>query len=272
LRQESKKRENMSTYAILGATGNVGLSILKLLGASPANRIHVLVRSRSKLQRLYPALDSNTNIKVFEGNISEMDVLARCLSGTHAVFLTVAITENQPGTTIAEDTARNVISALSTLKARNTTFRPPHLIILSSSSTDDKFWPDHNLAHTLIYTAFSNVYNDLKRARTYLRSPDVSDWVSSTFVMPGALTNDVQLGHKLSIEKQPPPGTFLSFLDLAAAMIEVADQGSERWDGTNVSVLVKGERQAKAEWSSSLHIARGWLYHFFPWLWGKLPW
>lgn len=111
------------------------------------------------------------------------------------------MTENQPGITIAEEAARHVISPLKAIKEGNTRFRPPHFLVLSSFSTDDKFWSDYHLAHTLIYAAFSNVYDDLKRARVYLCSVDVSDWFSSTFVMPGATTHDVQLGHERSAEK-----------------------------------------------------------------------
>lgn len=61
----SSLSHQMSAYAILGATGNVGLSILQLLGEPPNHSIHVLVRSRAKLEKLYPSLSSRGNIKVW---------------------------------------------------------------------------------------------------------------------------------------------------------------------------------------------------------------
>src|SRR5690242_7726943 len=101
----------MSAYAILGATGQVGGSILKLLGSSPENNINVLVRSRAKLEKSYPSLSSKLNIRVFEGNVSDVATLAQCLEGTRTVFLTTAVTDNDPGVSIAVDTAHAVISA-----------------------------------------------------------------------------------------------------------------------------------------------------------------
>ena len=63
-------------------------------------------------------------------------------------------------------------------------------------------------------------------------------------MMPGGLSHDVQQGHELSEEKQQ---TFISFLDLAAGMVEVADADA-RWDGKHVSVVLKGGRKAKIEY------------------------
>lgn len=54
------------------------------------------------------------------------------------------------------------------------------------------------------------------------------------FVKPGGLVEDVQHGYKLD------PGechTFMSFSDLAAAMIELADSPSDFWDWKDVSIV-----------------------------------
>jgi len=256
----------MSAYAILGATGQVGGSILKLLGSSPENNINVLVRSRAKLEKSYPSLSSKLNIRVFEGNVSDVATLAQCLEGTRTVFLTTAVTDNDPGVSIAVDTAHAVISALDSLKAKDTYFKPPRLVVLSSAAMDERFWRNvPALVHKFVYAAHSYIYDDLARAETYLRQYE--DWLDMTFVMPGGLTHDVQQGHELSAEYQQ---TYISFLDLAAGMIEVAD-GDTKWEGKHVSVVLQGGRQARLELWAPVDMGMGILYYLFPWLYKWLP-
>jgi uncharacterized protein YbjT (DUF2867 family) len=143
----------MSRYAILGATGRTGSSILKLLKASPTAKIKVLVRSKAKLEKVVPESTSNPNISIFESSISEISTLSQCLTNTKAVFLTVAVVGNVPETTIAQETAHAVVQALTRLKEKNVTFKPPRLIVLSSASIDNKVWTTtpaivHNILHT----------------------------------------------------------------------------------------------------------------------------
>lgn len=256
----------MSAYAILGATGQVGGSILQVLGENPENRINVLVRSRSKLEHSYPPIVSNPNIHVFEGSISDTPTLASCLKVARAAFLCVAVTENKPGVTISVDTAHAVIKALQSLQSRDRAFKPPRLVILSSASLDDKFWRTvPSFVHNLMYAANSHIYDDLARAETYLRQHE--DWLDMTFVMPGGLSHDVRQGHELSSERQQ---TFISFLDLAAGMVEVAN-ADERWEGKHVSVLLKEGRKAKIEWWAPVLLGKGLLCYVFTWLYAWLP-
>jgi putative NADH-flavin reductase len=253
--------ESMSAYAILGATGSTGSSILRLLSASPENKIHVLVRSKAKLQKIAPISIDNPNIAIFEGSISDHDVLQQCLAGTKAAFLCVAAVENIPGCSIAQDTAHAVVDALSTLRKDSPNFKSPRLIVLSSSSVDDKFWADTPaFLHNLLWTALSFLYTDLAKQERYLRSQE--DWLSFTFMMPGGISHDVQREHELSVTKQK---TFVSFLDVAAGMIELADEESGRWEGQNVSVILKGGQSAKFEWMAPLGLFKGLTVHFFPW-------
>lgn len=257
----------MSAYAILGATGSTGSSILQLLNASPQNQIHVLVRSKSKFQRVAPSSIKNPNVQVFESSISNIDTLSQCITGTKAVFLTVAVIENQPGCTIAQETAHAVVQALERLKNDDPNFKPPRLIVLSSSSVDDKFWNDTPaIIHNTIWRCMSNVYIDLAKAEKYLRSHE--DWLSCTFIMPGGITHDVQKGHELCTTRQQ---TFVSFLDVAAAMIETADEEGGRWEGQNVSLLLKGGQKAKIEWWAPAVLGKGLILHFFPWMFAYLP-
>ncbi|KAF3041357.1 hypothetical protein E8E12_008206 [Didymella heteroderae] len=256
----------MSAYAILGATGQVGGSILQALGEDTAKRINVLVRSRSKLEKSYPPVVSNNNIHVFEGSISDIPTLASCLKETHAVFLCVAVTDNKPGLTVSVDAAQAVIKALQSLQARDRFFKPPRLVVLSSASLDTKFWRTvPNFVHSVMYAANSHIYDDLAHAEVFLRQHE--DWLDMTFVMPGGLSHDVQQGHELSTERQQ---TFISFLDLAAGMIEVADADA-RWSGKHVSVVLKEGRKARIEWWATILLGKGLLYYVFPWLYQWLP-
>jgi hypothetical protein len=113
---DDQHRASMSAYAILGATRQVGGSILSVLGGNPSARIHVLVRSRAKLEKSYPGLNSNPNIIVYEGTVTDIPLLTACLANTHSIFLTVAVTENKPGVKISVETAHAVVSALQSLR------------------------------------------------------------------------------------------------------------------------------------------------------------
>jgi putative NADH-flavin reductase len=259
----------MSAYAILGATGQTGSSILTLLGESPTANINILVRSRSKLETLYPSLPSKKNIKVFEGNISDHSALCACLLGTRAVFLTIAVNANIPGCTIATDTAKAVVAALKNLKeeSKDKAYKAPRLVVLSSASLDDKFWRDiPSFLHKFMYKAAYYIYEDLKIAEKYLREQE--DWLSCTFVMPGGLSHDIQRGHELSTERQQ---TFVGFLDLAGAMIEVADEVDGRWDGQHVSVTLKPGLKGKVEWRVPIFLVIGLSCYWFPWVYKYLP-
>jgi putative NADH-flavin reductase len=261
-----KSYHTMSAYAILGATGSTGSSILHLLSASPKNQIKLLVRSKAKLQKISPSSLSKPNIQIFESSISDTSTLTQCLAATKAVFLTVAVTDNMPGTTISLDTAKAVISALQSLREEDPKFKAPRLIVLSSASLDDKFWtttPDW--VHNLLWNCMSHIYNDLRDAEAYLRKHQ--DWLSVTFMMPGGIVHDVQRGHELSTSGQQ---TFVSFLDVAGAMIEVADCEGDRWDGQNVSLVLKGEQRARFEWWAPVVLAKGLVVHYAPWMYAWL--
>ncbi|EON65066.1 hypothetical protein W97_04301 [Coniosporium apollinis CBS 100218] len=248
----------MSSYAVLGATGNVGQALLKVLLQSPDSQIHAYCRSKQKLTKLSPGITENKQVNVFEGNLDDIELLVNCLSGTRAVFLAVAQTENQPGCTIAQDTAHVVVSALERLESKNE--RLPKLIVLSSASLDHRLMSDSPkfLLNTL-YRAFSNIYDDLQEAEKFLRLKD--SLVTATFVRPGALCSDMQKGHVVSMESAKMP---LSFLDLAAGMVEVAEEDGDRYDMKGVTVSPTA-KDVSFPWDAPLGLLRGLLFHFLPW-------
>ncbi|KAK5081503.1 hypothetical protein LTR05_007634 [Lithohypha guttulata] len=255
----------MSSYAILGATGNVGSSLLQLLSKNSTNEIHVFVRSRSKLFNLLPAVKDQSNVIVYEGQIQDVDLIAKCIHNTKAVFQATALSENVPGCSIATDTIKVVVEALRILRSQDDKEKLPKLVVLSSASVTDKFWKGvPRFVHRTIYNANCYIYDDLREAEKYLR--DQQDWIAATFMKPGGLVSDVERGHELSLDECH---TFMSFLDLAAAMIEVADTGDDRWDMKDVS-LVPQTVGARFEYMAPYVLGKGLVACFFPQLYMSL--
>jgi hypothetical protein len=83
-------------------------------------------------------------------------------------------------------------------------------------------------------------------------------------VQPGALVEDVQKGQALSLDRC---STFVSYLDLAAGMIEIAESGEHNWKG--VCVMATSEK-VRFEPKAPLQVARGLVWHFAPWLYWTL--
>jgi hypothetical protein len=251
----------MPSYAVLGATGNTGQALLQVLLQSPDNHIRAYCRSRSKLLRLCPVTADNEHVRIFEGSLEDVSLLADCIRGTRTVFLAVAVIDNMPGCTIAQDTATVVVAALEKLKMESDPIvKLPKLIVLSSASLEDSFCGDvPAFVHTVLSTAVSNLYKDLAEAEKFLRAQQ--SWISTTFIKPGGLVQDKQKGHQISMDTAKTP---LSFLDLAAGMVEVADTDSGQYDMKNVSVIPTAN-DVIFPWDGLYFVFTGLLYHFLPW-------
>lgn len=248
----------MPSYAILGSTGNTGQAILEVLLQSPQNEVHAYCRSKAKLARTCPASAENKRVSVFEGQLDDVELVANCIRGTRAVFLAVAIIDNMPGCTIAQETAQHVVAAMERLRAEKASL--PKLIVLSSASLDESMSADTPpVVHSVLSTAVSYLYDDLEKAEIYLRAR--GDWISTIFMKPGGLVKDKQGGHRLSLHNAKTP---LSFLDLAAGMIEVADSQDNQYDMKNVSVLPTASHVA-FPWEGVYFVFTGLCYHFMPW-------
>ena len=142
----------------------------------------------------------------------------------------------------------------------------PKLVVLSSATLDDHL-SRHipALLHWVLLRSASYVYQDLHDAERFLRAQQ--DWVSTIFIKPGALSVDRQRGHALSLTEEDSP---LSYLDLAAGMIEAADDPDGGYDGRNVSVINTGGR-ARFPLGTPWCIFIGLLSHYFPALHPYLP-
>jgi nucleoside-diphosphate-sugar epimerase len=255
------------SYAILGSTGNTGSALLRNLQKNPDARTNAFCRDRAKLFRLLPDLKEGGNVRVFEGSIDDQDVMVSCLRDCRAVFLCVSTNDNIPGCSMAQNTAAAVIEALRRIRAEHSSARMPKLVLLSSGTVDPKF--RRNMPSLLLWillrSAF-HVYNDILEAEKLLRAEE--NWLTTTFVKPAMLSVDEQRGHALNLNDQDENP--LSYLDLAAGMIEAAEDTQGRYDGKNVSVVNTGG-QAKFPPGTLTCIFIGLLLYYFPWMYRYMP-
>ncbi|KAJ5951538.1 uncharacterized protein N7479_009951 [Penicillium vulpinum] len=223
----------MSTYAIIGATGNCGTALLEILSRDPTLTIRGYCRSRAKLLALSPSLVNNKCVEIFEGNIDDVGLLSQCVQGSKAIFHVVSTNTNIPGCNVGLQTAQTLVAALQQLQtATGGAVSLPKIVLLSSATIDDQLsekipW----LVRAMLLTASKHVYDDLRRTEAFLR--DQHDLVTTIFIKPGVLSVDKQRGHCLDLHSEE---SFVSYLDLAAAMVEAADDPDGRYDMKNVSV------------------------------------
>lgn len=257
-----------TTYAVLGATGNCGTALVRLLLQSPTARIHAYCRNKPKLLGLIPELADtpSSQVNIFEGSIHDTSLLTDCIRGCRAVFLVVSTNDNIPGCRMAQDTAIGVIQALQILNKESEFTIMPKLVLLSSATLDEQLSrATPALIRWILLRSASHVYRDLVETEAFLRAQ--GDWVSTVFIKPGGLSLDVQRGHALSLTEEKSP---LSYADLAAAMIEAATDPDGRWDMRNVGVIsVNGP--AKSPPGAPMCIFMGFVRHYFPFLHPYLP-
>lgn len=259
----------MATYAILGSTGNCGSSLIQILLQSSPNKIHAYCRNRAKLHRLLPQIIDNKQVQVFEGSINDVELMADCVRGTKAVFLVVTTNDNIPGCRLSLDSSTSVIQAFQKIKMESGPgLKLPKLVLLSSATIDDHL--ARNMPgwfRPIMLAAASHVYADLRRTEEFLRSHE--DWVSTIYIKPAGLSPDISRGHQLTLDEDE---SFISYLDLAAGMIEAADDEEGRYDGRNVCVVNKTRGLgAKFPRGTPMCILMGLARHFFPWLHPYLP-
>nr|A0A411PQN7.1 RecName: Full=Oxidoreductase AgnL4; AltName: Full=Agnestins biosynthesis cluster protein L4 [Paecilomyces divaricatus]QBG38884.1 oxidoreductase [Paecilomyces divaricatus] len=257
----------MATYAVLGATGNCGTALIDNLLRTEGAQIHAFCRNKPKLMQKMPALVDHKRVQIYEGSIDDIDLLAECIRGTRAIFHVVTTNDNVPGCQVGLDTAQSIIAALESLQALEPEgTKPPKIVLLSSGTIDDhlsRHMP--SFFRRILRAAASHVYEDLRRTEAFLRAQP--DGVSTIFIKPGGLSIDVQRGHALNLDRDE---SFVSYLDLAAAMIEAADDPDDRFDGKNVSVA-NTNGAARFPMGTPLCILTGLARHSFPWLHRYLP-
>jgi hypothetical protein len=258
----------MPTYTILGATGNCGQALLELLLKTPNAQIKVYCRNKDKLYRLVPEVINSNKVEIFTGSISDVDLLAKAMHGSQAVFLTATTNDNIPGCHISQDLARTVIAGLEKLRSdakEGEKVKMPRLAILSSATLDPWLSRKTPWMNAVLIRSAWHVYHDLELAEAYLRQHE--DWVQCVYIKPGGLSVDVQRGHRLTLDAEE---SFVSYLDIAAGMIEAADDAGGKWDRKNVAI-VNSNGKAKFPPGTPRCIVLGLLRYYFPFIHGYLP-
>ena len=250
----------MATYAVLGATGNCGTALIQTLLKQPKARINAYCRNKAKLLRLLPECEKSGRVEIIEGGVQDEQALATCIRGCRAIFMVISTNDNMPGCHLSQDNATAVINVLREMN------QAPKVILLSSATVDDHFSRHLPfLLRQILLRSASHVYKDIKEAESILRAQQ--DWLTSIFMKPGALSVDKQRGHALSLAEEDSP---LSYLDLAAGMVEAVNDDDGQYDMRNVSVINTNGR-AKFPRGTPMCILMGLVRHFIPSLHPYLP-
>lgn len=238
----------MPTYALLGATGSTGSAILRCLLSQPPKHLtlNIFVRSKSKLRKAFPDLESTTAFKtnVIEGIPSDATATQKCLEDVDVVMACIGSNYSTPGISLIYDTATAIIDALEVhRKTRGSAYQTPTIIQLRTASLNPIYeaalpW----LARQLVSFCFYYIYEDLDRACKRLASsaedsPGLLDYI---FIDPPAIHDadgTTPTGYKLILDEKQDGA--LSYADLGAAFCEVAERRDE-FVGKAVGVTATG--------------------------------
>jgi len=253
--------------ATLGATGQTGRVVVRhLLAVRDAESLtlQIYVRSKIKLQSLFPGIDSNPHVKIYEGSITDLEAIENCCRGADTIICTLGENMNIPGVRVMQDAADGIITSLKNLKATEKKWQRPRLLLLSSSTYNARFAAARPpVVHWLIKTAFSHPYADLAVAQT--RFQENPSLVSLVLIQPPLLIEEEGTGHEISTESVR---LAVSYEDLGAAFVElVLDDSHHTLSAVGVSSKL-GDRPLRYAPEIFRRIFRGMLAHiwyfFFP--------
>lgn len=231
-RMETRPR---ATIAILGATGGTGSATIRTLLSNGSSdfRLHLFVRSLAKLQSLFPHIHSERHVKIFEGTLSDIECVKKCLDGAKFIVCAIGENKNRPGMHMVRDAARTITNALAQLKEHAPEWRKPHVTMLSSATVNERFLADSSpILHWLLLNAHNHIYSDVVAGEAILKeSPSL---LSVTIVQPPMIFEGEPSGYIISTESIQPA---ISYSDLGAAMAEVAAEDGYR--GIRVGVYGK---------------------------------
>jgi len=227
----------VKTYAILGATGQTGSEIVQALLPTKAH-LNIYARSLTRLQSRFPSIQSAPNVTLFIGDLSNAELLASCLSNADVVLSSVAQNRNEPGLSVAQQTALAIIKALEPRRLSPKTL--PTVVFLSSGAVmPDKIAEQNNtFAQRLVHWCIYWVYTDLEKSFELF---EANPWVPVTIAAASALVHGTEHDVKLVDDKEAA-SLIISYTDLAKGMIMMGNEG-ERWHGKHVAMWVNGGKK-----------------------------
>lgn len=258
----------MPTIAVLGATGQTGIEVVKFLLTDPSYQdyqINIWARSVSKLHATFPFLVDDSDSKarervaVFTGSLDDRDTMVQCIQHSNVIIAGIAQNRNEPGCDIAQRSAHSIVQALDIVRK----IRPcPRLVWISSASISPHSPSRENMAigQKVALYAFQYIYDDIRRALAYLNS---IDWLPLIIAEPGALVHheatEVELVEARGSELVP-------YADFGKAMVMMGTD--DKWVGKNVGIKVNGGEELSPKYMLPLlrYLFPGLLGSFSPWL------
>jgi len=243
----------MPTYALLGATGSTGSSVLRcLLSESPSDlKLNLLVRSKTKLLAAFPNLEDIDflKIRIFEGDSTDSLSLKACLADVSLVFMCIGQNESKLGSRLCYNTVSSIINALTVIRAEQfKTFATPTILQLRSASLNPVLARQAPyLVRKIVSFCLHYHYEDLRRACALYEAAEKDGLAEYILVDPPTIHDPrgtQKTGHQLILtEKQT---TTLNYADLGAAMCEIARRENE-FRGLAVGVTALGK--VRETWS-----------------------
>ena len=248
----------MPTYALLGATGATGSSVLRHLLAEPPKglKLNILVRSRNKLLQAFPHLEETSafEIRIIQGTSTESGALQKCLAGADAILVCVGTNDSRPGQSLMYDTAAAIVDTLKSLqKIDGNDYQLPTVLMLRAGPLNE-FFAAHipAPARFMLNFCLHFGYADLKRGADFYGSAvnEYPGLLQVIFVDPPALHDapgTERTGYEVVVNEQLNP--MLSYADLGAAFCELAER-REEFKGKGVGVGATGK--VKTTWVSNV--------------------
>ena len=238
----------MPTHALLGATGATGSAVLRCYLESPPKdlSLNIFVRSKSKLVKAFPDLESTSSprITIVEAPLTDTQALQSCLRGAEVIHSCIATNDAKPGNRVAQDIAQAVLTALAGLKAeqRSDYIKPTTIIIRTALLNPDFGGHMPALVHRWLWFVLYHVYSDLEKA-TKIYEDSAAGLMEYIFVDAPALFDSEgveRTGHRLFIAGDDGAvSAGVNYADLGAAFLELAER-KEEFAGKGVGVSATG--------------------------------
>lgn len=255
-------------YAIFGATGTIGsLLMQEILHSSSNATVHAFCRSREKLLRCIKSENHKERVKIFEGSLDDIQLMQDCIKEANVIVLSVAPKGNIPNNHLVENTTKNIIKAVQSLKS----IKADRIILVSSAGTEHRFMHSNSSALFLaiLDRALYYVYRDLEAAEKVLRANE--SLIASTYVKPSALSHNfgynpyreplAKKEYKLDFQTANFP---CSYLDFVHGIMEIAGETSDVY--VNKSVATNSIGKVSFPFEAPVHLFVGLLVYYLPFL------
>ena len=248
----------MPKHALLGATGATGSAVLRCYLDSPPKdlTLNIFIRSKAKLLKAFPDLESNPaiHITIIEAPLTDTKALQTGLRGSEIIHMCIATNDAKPGNSVSQDGAKAITNALEALKAeKQSSYIKPTVIIIRAAPLNpalESHMP--RLVSRWLWFVLYHIYSDLEKASKIYENaaPGSLEYV---FVDAPALFDadgPERTGHRLILDGDTGEASAgVNYADLGAAFIEIVDRKDE-CAGKSVGVSATGT--VREEWGTLL--------------------